>query len=137
MNIPPVSFKSLMCFTIDDNRPKEDLEKIIKTAFAYNSDLSSFRLDEDVYQHGEVIDGTVYNANANLCDELDKIHKNKFLDAPRKVILSVVDVAINPRETRKRYYLTAATTEDENKILTSSFAKSKDFYVAKFRNKQI
>lgn len=137
MNVSPVSFKSLLCFTIDDNKPKGMLPAMIKTAFAYNPQLKGYKLDPNIVHHDEKIDGTVHNAHANICDDLDKKYADILPKGSNKVILTEVDVYVNPRDTVKRYYLTAATSEDERKILYSSFANSKDFYVAKFREKQI
>lgn len=137
MNVSPVSFKSLLCFTIDDNKPKGMLPAMIKTAFSYNQELSEYKLDPKIRDHNVKIDGTVHNAQANICSELDKKYADELPKGSDKVILTAVDVYVNPRDTVKRYYLTAATAEDERKILYSSFANSKDFFVCKFREKQI
>ena len=72
-----------------------------------------------------------------LTKSLDKKYANLLPKGSNKVILTEVDVYVNPRDVEKRYYLTAATAEDERKILYSSFAESKDFLVAKFGEKDV
>ena len=136
MNVSPVSFKSLFCFTINDKRPKGELPLMIKTAFSYNKELKGYKLVEKPL-YDEKIDGTVHNAHANMCDELDKKYASLLPKGSKQVFLTPVDVFETPTKEVRRYYLTAATNEDENKILYSSFANSRDFFVAKFRDKSI
>ena len=136
MNVSPVSFKSLLCFTINDKKPKGELPTLIKTAFSYNRDLKGYKLvEKPLYE--ETIDGTVHNAHANLCEDLDKKYAQLLPKGSKQVFLTPVNVYVNPTKTEKRYYLTAATNDDEQKILYSSFANSRDFFVAKFRDKSI
>lgn len=136
MNISPVSFKSLLCFTINDKKPKGELPTLIKTAFSYNKDLKGYKLvEKPLYE--DTIDGTVHNAHANLCEDLDKKYAHFLPKGSKQVFLTPVDMYVSPTKIEKRYYLTAATNDDEQKILYSSFANSRDFFVAKFRDKSI
>ena len=137
MKVSPVSFKSLLCFTINDNKPKGALPTMIKTAFAYNPQLKNYKLDPNIQHYDKEIDATVHNAHDKVCKSLDKKYANLLPKGSNKVILTEVDVYVNPRDVEKRYYLTAATAEDERKILYSSFAESKDFLVAKFGEKDV
>lgn len=64
-------------------------------------------------------DGTVYNAFKNYALKLDDEYRKNldlFRDNPQKVIFTEVDFYVSPRQTEKRYFLTAATADDEAKI---------------------
>ena len=64
-------------------------------------------------------DGTVNNAFKNYSFKLDAEYRKRldlFRDNPQKVIFTEADFYVSPREVEKRYFLTAATDEDEAKI---------------------
>lgn len=134
MKISPVSFGSLMTFTIEDGQPKVPVPYMVKMSFRHNNKLQGYDLQEDILVHEEKIDGTVHNAAANFCEKLDNLYKSKFPKGSKKVLLTEADFYVNPRETQKRYFLTAATAEEENKIL-KLLGVSNDFYTVKFRDK--
>ncbi len=134
MNINPVSFKSLMVFTLNDGKPKAPVPFIMQTAFNNNSNLKEYNLTDTV-SFSEDIDGTVHNAAMNFAERLDKLYKNELPKGSKKVKLTKVNFFVNPRETQERFFLTAATDEDEKKI-HNILSKSDMFYSAKFRHKR-
>ena len=83
----------------------------------------------------EKIDGTVHNAAKNFAENLDRLYKKELPKGSKRVKLTEVDFYVNPRETQKRYFLTAATNDDENKI-HEILSQSSVFYTAKFNNKR-
>lgn len=134
MKLSPVSFKSLMVFTINDGKPRASVPDLVRTAFSYNPVLKPYSLDKDNFVHEEKIDGTVYNASTDFAEMLDKKYKEHLPKGSSRVILTEADFYVNPRDTEKRYFLTAATQEDEDKI-HKILSKSRIFYAAKFRDK--
>ena len=135
MKTSPVSFGSLMCFTINDGKPKASIPSMLNIAFMCNSKLSGYDLQKDVFQYqGEAVDGTVHNAAANFCEKLDYIHKDKLPKGSNKVFITEAEFYVNPRDTEKRYFITAPTADDENRIL-KALGSSNNFYTAKFREK--
>ena len=48
MKTSPVSFGSLMCFTIDYGKPKASIPSMLNIAFVCNSKLSGYNLQKDV-----------------------------------------------------------------------------------------
>ena len=140
MRISPVSFRSLMVFTLQDNNVKspEQKSKIIpqmmKVSFNNNPQLKNYRL-QDIQKYSEKIDGTVHNAAKNLAEDLDHKYKHHLPKGSNKVILTEADFYINPQlDTVKKYFLTAATNKDEERI-HKALCKSSVFYVAKFGHK--
>ncbi len=134
MNIRPVSFGSLMVFTLNDNKPKADIPTLMKTSFNNNKQLKQYTLTDTVC-FSEKIDGTVHNAAKNFAENLDRLYKKELPKGSKRVKLTEVDFYVNPRETQKRYFLTAATNDDENKI-HEILSQSSVFYTAKFNNKR-
>ncbi len=137
MRISPVSFGSLMVFTIQNDNKKPSVQKpeiipqMMKVSFNNNPQLKNYRL-QDIQKYSEKIDGTVHNAAKNLAEELDNKYKHQLPKGSNKVILTEADFYINPQlDTVKRYFLTAATGKDERKI-HRALSKSSVFYVAKF-----
>ena len=114
--IKPVSFGSLMVFTINDNRPKASIPQLMKISFNNNPALKTYTLTDTIEYTQEKIDGTVHNAAQNFAERLDKEYKNKLPKGSRRVILTEADFYVNPRDTQKKYFLTAATNDDEKKI---------------------
>ena len=51
-----------------------------------------------------------------------------------KVVITQADFYVNPRDTEKRYFITAPTADDENKIL-KALGPSNNFYTVKLREK--
>ncbi len=135
MTIRPVSFGSLMVFTLNDNKPKAPVPKLMKISFNNNKALKQYYLTDTVIYTKEKIDGTVHNASQNFAERLDKEYKNQLPRGSKKVILTEAEFYVNPRDTQKKYFLTAATDEDENRI-HKALNKSVDFYIAKFRGKK-
>lgn len=134
MIIRPVSFGSLMVFTINDNRPKADVPTLMNISFNNNPSLKDYNLTDTV-SFSEKIDGTVHNASSDFAKNLDKLYKSELPKGSKNVILTEVDFYVNPRETEKRYFLTAATDDDESKI-HNILSKSNVFYSAKFNRKR-
>ena len=134
MNIRPVSFGSLMVFTLNDNKPKADIPTLMKISFNNNKQLKQYTLTDTV-SFSEKIDGTVHNAAKNFAEDLDRLYKKELPKGSKRVKLTEVDFYVNQRETQKRYFLTAATNDDENKI-HEILSQSSVFYTAKFSNKR-
>ncbi len=132
MNIPPVSFKSLMVFTLEDGKPTESIPNLMQTAFDYNPSLSNYSLQKDVFHFNDAkIDGTVNNAAKNFARRLDLKYKHLLPKGSKKVILTEADFYVSSKETKKRYFLTASTDNEEENI-HNILSKSSDYYVAKF-----
>lgn len=136
MKTNPVSFKSLLVFTIKDGKPKAPVPDLIRASFNNNDFLKQYHLDKDITVFNEKIDGTVYNANSDFCQLLDNKYKLNLPKGSKRVIITEADFYINPKDTEKRYFLTAATNEDENKI-HNKLGKSNLFYAAKFKPKKV
>lgn len=135
MKTSPVSFGSLMCFTIDDGKPKASIPSMLNIAFVCNGKLSGYNLQKDVVEFkGEPVDGTVHNAAADFCEKLDREYKDKLPKGSNKVLITQANFYVNPRDIEKRYFITAPTADDENKIL-KALGSSNNFYTAKFRDK--
>ncbi len=134
MNINPISFKSLMVFTLNDGKPKAPMPVLIQTAFRNNPKLKAYKLT-DTATFNEDIDGTVHNAAMNFAKRLDELYRNILTKGSKKVKLTKVNFYVNPRETEERYFLTAATEEDEKRI-HKLISRTDKFYSAKFGQKQ-
>ena len=135
MNIPPVSFGSLMVFTINDDKPKASIPQLLRISFNNNRSLKNYNLVDTFEKYGDVVDGTVHNAAQNFAETLDRKYKSILPKGSKDVILTQAEFTINPRETRTRYFLTAATNDDEERI-HNILSKSSVYYTAKFRNKR-
>lgn len=130
MSIRPVSFGSLMVFTLNDGKPKADVPTLVKTAFNNNEQLREYSL-KDGFKHEEQIDGTVHNASKNFARTLDKKYQKQLPKGSKQVNLTEADFSVNPRETQKRYFLTASTKEEENALL-KILSQGSTLYVAQF-----
>ncbi len=133
MRVSPVSFKSLMVFTLPDDKPSLETPQLMQLSFEHNKNLQNYYLT-DLVHYNEKIDGTVHNAAADFAEKLDEQYKEKLPKGSKKVMFTEADFYVNPRETQKRYFLTAATNEDEEK-LHRVLSKSSAYYTVKFRNK--
>ncbi|MCD7779187.1 MAG: hypothetical protein LUH05_00755 [Candidatus Gastranaerophilales bacterium] len=130
----PVSFGSIHVFTINDGKPKAGIPSLMNMSFNNNSNLKRYNLT-DMRKYDEKIDGTVHNAAKNFAEKLDKEYLNELPKGSRKVILTEADFYVNPRETQKRYFLTAATDADEERI-HKILSKSSIFYAARYGYKK-
>ena len=133
MRVSPVSFKSLMVFTLPDDKPSLETPQLMQLSFEHNKNLQNYYLT-DLVHYNEKIDGTVHNAAADFAEKLDEQYKEKLPKGSKKVMFTEADFYVNPRETQKIYFLTAATNEDEEK-LHRVLSKSSAYYTVKFRNK--
>ena len=116
MKNAPVSFGTIMVFTTDDKKPKENTRKMIETSFGFNYNLNDyFKLETKEYL-AEPIDASIYNAAPSFCKFLDKRYKNSFDKNSNKVILTEADFYVNSKEKQKRYFLTAKTNLMETYI---------------------
>lgn len=131
MQINPLSFKSLMVFTLEDNKPKAPIPLLMKAAFDNNPKLSSYLLTDVVEFNDDKIDGTVHNASKNFAKRLDVKYKKQLPKDSKKVILTEANFHVNAHETKKRYFLTASTNDKEEE-LHNILSKSAEYYVAKF-----
>lgn len=131
MKTNPVSFGSLMVFTIDDGKPKIPIPVSMKISFQKNPDLMGYNITDTVELNEKDRDGTVHNAFKNYCRFLDEHYKERLKNEPQTVIMTETDFFVNPRTKEKRYFLTAATNKDETHIL-NVLNNGTDFYVAKF-----
>ena len=134
MRVPPVSFKSLMVFTLSDDKPTLKVPQLMDLSFKHSPQLKNYVLTDLVHYNKEKIDGTVHNASADFAERLDEEYKNQLPKGSKKVIFTEADFYVNPRETQKRYFLTAATNEDEDR-LHRILSKSSAFYTVKYRTK--
>lgn len=135
MKTSPVSFGSIMVFTLNDGKPKANTADMVRTSFQYNYDLSDYQLIKTVKYDGEQIDGTVYNSTPSFAKLLDKQYKDLLPKGSKKVILTEADFYINAKNMQKKYFLTAATEDDEaeiHKILGKGIA----LFAAKFYDKK-
>lgn len=135
MKTNPVSFKSLLVFTINDGKPHAPIPDIVRAAFKNNPALKQYDFDTYVRTHDEEIDGTVYNANSDFCQLLDARYRNVLTKGSKRIIMTTADFLINPTDTQKRHFITAATADDEEKIL-KELGKSNHFYTARFKRKK-
>jgi hypothetical protein len=139
MNIPPVSFGSLLVFTLDDAN-SASIPDLMKATFENNPVLSNYELT-DTFEYTKkgdedtVLDGTIWNSRKNFADELDLLHQNTLDKKPQKVILTSAEFTKNPRETRTLYFLTAATDKDEKKI-HETLSKSSSYLINRFGYKK-
>lgn len=129
MAIRPVSFGSLMVFTLKDGKPKADVPTLVKTAFNNNSHLRGYQL-QDGFTYQEKIDGTIHNAAKNFADILDKQYKSQLPKGSKRVNLTEAEFSVSPRKTEKRYFLSAAR-EEENTLL-KILNQGSTLYAAKF-----
>lgn len=136
MRTNPVSFKSLLVFTLNDGKPRASVPEIVRMAFKHNDNLKQYQVDAYIRPHKETMDGTVFNANSDFCQYLDEKYRNILTKGSKKIIMTSADFYINPTDTQKRYFITAATAEDEEKIL-KELGKSNHFYAARFKKKKI
>ncbi|MBQ3642528.1 hypothetical protein II906_11485 [bacterium] len=136
MQARPVSFGSIMVTTLNDGKPKATVPEYIRAAFNNNEKLKRYYLQSDIYVHNEKKDGTVYNASTNFAELLDKKHEKELPKGSKKVIMSEVDFFVSPTKTEKKYFLTAPTGEDEEKIL-KILGGSTIFYAARFGPKAV
>ena len=116
MNLSPVSFGSTMVFTINDGKPKASVPALVKTAFKNNPELEDYILSDTFKYTEEKIDGTVHNAAPNFAEFLDKKYKELLPKGSNKVILTEAEFYVNPKETQKRYFITASNNEQESQI---------------------
>ncbi len=116
MRVSPVSFGSLHVFTLNDGRPKADVPTLVKGAFDNNERLSNYKLQsKNIYR--KKFDGTIHNANSIVADKLDNEYRGSVIPKDsNKVMLSEVIFYVNPQDTEKRYFITAASRKDENRI---------------------
>lgn len=125
----------MLVFTLRDGRPKAPIPDLVKAAFKNNTALQQYRVEKDVFKHNGEIDGTLYNANSDFCQLLDKKYANLLPKGSTKVIITEADFYINDKDTEKRYFVTAPTADDENRI-HKQLGQSNAFYAAKFKTKQ-
>ena len=135
MRVPPVSFKSLMVFTLPSDKPKLEVPQLMELSFKHSQALKGYSLSNLVHYDKEKVDGTVHNAYADFAEKLDDEYESQLPRGSKKVIFTEADFYVkNPRETEKRYFLTAATKEDEDK-LHKILSKSAAYYTVKYRTK--
>lgn len=130
MKTSPVSFGSLMCFTIDDDKPKAPVTDMVKMAFLCNDKLMNYNLDKDVWIHKEKVDGIDHNAAADFCKLLDMKYRQLLPKGSNRVILTEADFYVNSKDTEKRYFITAPTAKDE-KFILRTLTVSNDFYTVR------
>ncbi len=130
MRLSPVSFGSLMVFSLNDKVQKHTLSPLMRVSFNNNKQLKKYQLEGPVY-YPEKIDGTVHNAAKNFAELLDKKYEKELPKGSKKVILTEVDFYVNPTDTQKRYFLTAPSNEEYK--IHDSLSSSSLFYCAKFK----
>lgn len=128
----PVSFGSLMAFTVKHNN--NYLSEMLKASFT--SPTTAHHLNEKYVLvekplERDVYDGTAFNATKNVANKLDNKYKEDFRVNPRKVFLTPVKISDRSGAIQTRYFITAATQEDEDTI-HNSLSGTNQFLVAKF-----
>ena len=134
MRTNPVSFGSIMLFTINDGKPKAKVPEMIRAAFDNNPALLDYELLDTFYCKEEV-DGTVYNAAPNFASMLDKKFREFLSNNSRKVIFTEAEFYVSPRDKEKRYFLTAPSSSDEAKI-HSALSRGITLFAARFTNRR-
>lgn len=135
MKTSPVSFGSLMCFTLKNNKPKAPVTDMVKMAFMCNEKLANYDINEDVLVHDEKVKGYVHNAAADFCDVLDLKYRSQLLPkGSNKVVLTEADFYVNSKDTEKKYFITAPTPKDED-IILRALSVSNDFYTVRLGRK--
>ncbi len=128
----PVSFGSLMAFTVKNNN--NYIPQMLNNSFT--SQTTNHHLNEKYVLvekplEKDVYDGTAFNATKNVANKLDNKYKDDFYVNPRKVFLTPVKISDRSGEIQTRYFITAATQEDEDTI-HNSLSGTNQFLVAKF-----
>lgn len=128
----PVSFGSLMAFTVKHNN--NYLPQMLKASF--ESTTTAHHLNEKYVLvekplEKDVYDGTAFNATKNVANKLDNKYNKDFDVNPRKVFLTPVKISDRSGAIQTRYFITAATQEDEDTI-HNSLSGTNQFLVAKF-----
>ena len=134
MKTSPVSFGSILTFTINDGLPKADIKDMVKISFENNSDLFEYNLIEDKYDEN-IIDNTIRDASANFAMFLDRLYQDRLPKGSKDVIFTEVEFMNNRKKIEKHYYLTAATGKDESKI-NKILGQGTTMFSAKFYNKK-
>lgn len=134
MKISPVSFRSLIVFNIDNDRPQAGIKDLLRLSFNNNPKLKNYSLSDTFVDSSEP-DGTVFNATKDFCEELDKRYADDLPKGSKKVFLTESEFFVSPKDKIKKYFLTAATNKDEEHLL-NVFKKSTDFYVARFTKRK-
>lgn len=117
MKTSPVSFGSIMVFTLNDGRPKPPIPLLIRTAFLNNDALKKYHLLDDTYEYtGRAIDGTAHNITADFCKFLDREYAVMLPRSSNKVVLTEADFYTGPVKKQRKYFITAPTEDDERKI---------------------
>ena len=142
MQVSPISFGSLMIGTLKSGRPKLPVPTLINLAFTSDTinisgkeqknPLLRYELTQPMKQYKEKIDGTVHNANLSFAQQLNNEYRPNMPKGSNKIILTEANFYINPRDTEKRYFITAATDRDE-KELHKILSRSKAFYTVRYR----
>ena len=135
MKTPPVSFGSIMVFTLNDGRPKAPIPLLIRTAFLNNDALKKYQLLDDTYEyHGRPIDGLAHNITADFCKFLDREYAGMLPLSSNKVVLTEADFYTGPVKKQRKYFITAPTESDEKKI-HMTLGKGLTLLSAKFGHK--
>ena len=135
MKVSPVSFGTILVGRVPLPGNQLPVKDEISLCFpdsngdGGNPALRNYRFDSGYYcptrdENGNLIkdkapDGTVYNSSQKSTILLDELYRKKldvFKNNPQKVIFTEVDCFVNPKETKKKYFLTAASDVDEIKI---------------------
>ncbi len=133
MKSSPVSFGSLMCFSISQ-RPSVGIPDMLKLSFNRNPNLNMYNLQDTFTYTADKPDGTVHNAYDKFTAFLDRLHAPKLPKGSKNVIVTEADFFVNPYKTEKKYFVTAATAEDEKKIF-EELTNTREFYTVQFRTK--
>lgn len=139
MNVSPVSFGSLMVFRFQKPGNQVPLHQEVGLSFpdehgnGGNPKLQEYQFS--AYHYKEKYDSTTWNANKNFAKRLDKQYRKQvgaFKSNPKRVIFTEVDAYVSPFKTEKKYFITAATDADEEKI-HKILCESKRYYIAKWK----
>ncbi len=133
MKTSPASFGTLMCFSIN-NKPSASIPDMLKLSFNRNPNLRKYKLQDTFQYTDDKPDGTVHNASSNFSEFLDRLHKKHLPKGSKKVFLTEAEFYVNPYDTQKKYFVTAATNNDEARIF-KALRNTKEFITVRLSYK--
>ncbi len=134
MKTSPVSFGTLMCFSIK-KKPEVSTPDLLRLSFVRNPSLREYNLQDTFQYTVNEPDFTVSEAASNFGKMLDKLHKPKLPKGSKDVILTEANFCISPTDKKKKYFITAATNKDEEKIF-EELRGTTEFYTVRVSRKE-
>ena len=130
MNVSPVSFGSLMVFTVENGK---SVHELMKKSFSNNLALKDYKLKEETIMYYED-DGSVHNVVLDIIRKLDRKyrgHDKQLPNGSKEVLFTEAHIAKKKNEPKIKYFLTAATKRDEKRIF-KALNESEQYIVTKY-----